>query len=72
MLFIAKKIRVNKTKSIDKLLSAIKSVQEGNLNTVVSINSNDEFQVIGQYCNEMIIKINELVEKNAIIARVIF
>ncbi|MGV8979550.1 sensor histidine kinase [Clostridium sp.] len=64
MLFIAKKIGVSKTKSIDKLLAAIKSVQEGNLNTVVSINSNDEFQVIGQYCNEMIIKINELVEKN--------
>ncbi|MGH4049823.1 MAG: sensor histidine kinase [Clostridium sp.] len=64
MLFIAKKIGVSKTRSIDKLLSAIKSVQEGNLNTVVSINSNDEFQVIGQYCNEMIIKINELIEKN--------
>jgi len=64
MLFIAKKIAISKTKSIDELLSAIKSVQEGNLETVVSINSNDEFQVIGQYCNEMIIKINELVEKN--------
>ncbi|MBU3143247.1 sensor histidine kinase [Clostridium sp. CF012] len=64
MLFIAKKIAISKTISIDKLLSAIKSVQEGNLDTVVSISSNDEFQVIGQYCNEMIIKINELVEKN--------
>ena len=64
MLFIAKKISISKTKSIDELLSAIKSVQEGNLNTVVSIHSNDEFEVIGQYCNEMIIEINELVEKN--------
>ena len=64
MLFIAKKISISKTKSIDKLLSAINSVQEGNLNTVVSINSNDEFEVIGQYCNKMIIRINELVEKN--------
>lgn len=64
MLFIAKKISISKTKSMDKLLSAIKSIQEGNLSTVVSINSNDEFQVIGLYCNEMIVKINELIEKN--------
>lgn len=64
MLFIAKRISISKTKSIDKLLYAINSVQEGNLNTVVSVNSNDEFEVIGQYCNKMIIRINELVEKN--------
>ncbi|MGH4120509.1 sensor histidine kinase [Clostridium sp.] len=64
MLFIAKKISISKTKSIDKLLYAIKSVQEGNLDTVVNINSNDEFQLIGQYYNEMLVKINELIEKN--------
>lgn len=64
MSFIANKIAVNKTKAIDELLSAIISIQEGNLNTVVNINTNDEFELIGRNYNEMVVKINELIEKN--------
>jgi sensor histidine kinase YesM len=64
MFFIANKIATNKTKAIDELLAAIMSVQQGNLNTVVNINTNDEFELIGQHYNEMVVKVNQLIEKN--------
>jgi two-component system, sensor histidine kinase YesM len=64
MSVIANKVAISKTKAIDELLEAIISVQEGNLNTVVNINTNDEFELIGQHYNEMVVKINELIEKN--------
>ena len=60
----ANKIATSKTKSVDKLLKSITSVQKGDLTNKVSINSDDEFQLIGEYYNEMVIKIEELIEKN--------
>ena len=60
----ANKIATSKTKSVDKLLKSITSVQKGDLTNKVSINTNDEFQLIGEYYNEMVIKIEELIEKN--------
>ncbi|AWK51898.1 two-component sensor histidine kinase [Clostridium beijerinckii] len=64
LIYFANKIAINKTKSVDKLLKAITSVQKGDLSNKVSINSDDEFQLIGEYYNEMVIKIEELIEKN--------
>ncbi|HEX9025263.1 MAG TPA: histidine kinase [Clostridium sp.] len=64
LIYFANKIAISKTKSVDKLLSAITSVQKGDLTNKVYINSNDEFQLIGEYYNEMVIKIEELIEKN--------
>lgn len=64
LIYFANKIAISKTKSVDKLLSAIISVQKGDLTNKVSIHSNDEFQLIGEYYNEMVIKIDELIEKN--------
>lgn len=62
--YITKRIATSKTKAIDELIFAIKSVQEGNLDTIVNIKSNDEFELIGEAYNEMLVKINELIEKN--------
>lgn len=64
MLVIAKRISISKTKSIDELIYGIGRVQEGDLNTILNINSNDEFELLGQYYNEMLVKLNELIEKN--------
>lgn len=64
MYIIAKKISIQKTKSIDKLLFAIKEVQRGNLNTVVNIDTNDEFEILGKYYNKMIEKLDLLIKKN--------
>ena len=64
MSVIAGRVAGNKTKAIDQLLSAIKNVQEGNLDTKVSINTNDEFEVIGHHYNEMLVRLKVLIEKN--------
>ena len=61
---ISKKIAINKTKSMDELLDAIKEVQKGNLNFEVNITSNDEFELMGNYFNDMISRIKDLISKN--------
>jgi len=62
--FIARKVSKNQSKSVDELLYAIKKVQEGKLDTFVDIKTNDEFEIIGDYYNEMIIKLNQVIKKN--------
>lgn len=64
IIYISKGISANKTKSIDELLYAIKKVQEGDLDFCVHINSHDEFELIGDYFNDMIIRLKELMSKN--------
>lgn len=64
MIYYGNKISVNKTKSIDILLDAIVKAKNGDLDNRVSINTNDEFQVIGEYYNEMIEEIQSLMKKN--------
>lgn len=64
MIYYANKISISKTKSIDILLDAITSAKNGDLNNNVNINTNDEFQVIGEYYNEMIDEIKSLIRKN--------
>lgn len=64
IIYISKGISASKTKSIDELLYAIKKVQEGDLEFCVHIDSNDEFELIGNYFNDMIIKLKQLISKN--------
>jgi len=64
MIYYANKISISKTKSIDILLDSITSAKNGNLNNNVNIKTNDEFQVIGEYYNEMIDEIKSLMIKN--------
>jgi two-component system, sensor histidine kinase YesM len=53
-----------KGKSLDELLRAIKQVQDGNLDSFVDIRSNDEFEMLGSYYNEMIVKLKDLMRLN--------
>jgi two-component system, sensor histidine kinase YesM len=62
--FISRRFAESKGKSLDELLNAIKKVQEGNLDTFVDIKTNDEFEMLGSYYNEMIIKLKELIRLN--------
>ena len=64
MIYYANKIAISKTKSVDELLDGISSVQNGDFTNKVSIKTNDEFELIGDYYNEMVIKVQELIEKN--------
>ncbi|HHX60410.1 MAG TPA: histidine kinase [Epulopiscium sp.] len=64
IVYISKSMSINKTKSIDELLHAIKAVQEGHLDFRVNITSNDEFELIGNYFNDMIVRLKALLNKN--------
>lgn len=64
MIYYANKIAISKTKSVDELLDGISSVQNGDFTNKVSIKTNDEFELIGDYYNKMVIKVQELIEKN--------
>ncbi len=64
MVLWARRISAKETASIDEIVRAINSVQDGNLNTQLTIDSNDEFQIIGQAYNKMLSDIKNLIEKN--------
>lgn len=64
MIVISKRISLKKTEVIDDLLKAIYSVQNGNLDTVLKIDTNDEFQIIAESYNKMLIDIKKLIEQN--------
>ncbi|HYE81992.1 MAG TPA: histidine kinase [Clostridia bacterium] len=64
MHFSAKKIADSKTKAIDDIIEGISNVQNGNLDTFLNINTKDEFQIIAESYNKMLIDIKNLIEVN--------
>lgn len=69
LFFSTKHIADQKTKIIDDIAAAFKSAQEGNLNTRLHINSNDEFEVIGETYNTMLDSIRELMDRSVALAQ---
>lgn len=53
-----------KTRIIDEIASACHQVQQGDLNTELSISSNDEFQIIAQAYNSMLCSMRELISRS--------
>lgn len=64
MLYFTKKISEEKTVSIDEIIKGIKSVQDGNLDTKLNIESEDEFSIIANAYNDMLKDIKNLIETN--------
>ncbi len=64
MLFISKKVAYRKTVTINEIVKAIESIQEGNLDTKLEINTEDEFGIIAKAYNNMLIDIKNLIESN--------
>ncbi len=64
MILWSKGISSKKTAVIYELLDAIKSVQNGNLDTVLKIDSNDEFEIIADSYNKMLVDIKNLIKQN--------
>ncbi len=64
MVLVSKRISAKKTVVIDDILEAITSVQSGNLDTELKIDSHDEFQIIAQSYNKMLADIKNLIEQN--------
>lgn len=62
--FSAQKIAGSKTKSIDEIIQAIENVRNGDLDTRLSINTNDEFEIIADSYNQMLIDIKNLIDVN--------
>jgi len=60
----ARKIADSKTKVIDEIIEAIGNVQNGNLDILLKINTRDEFQIIAESYNKMLIDIKNLIEIN--------
>lgn len=52
------------SESIDKLIHALAQLREGNFNGYVDIQTNDEFQILGNEYNVMLDRLKELIEKN--------
>ncbi|TDT68011.1 histidine kinase [Hypnocyclicus thermotrophus] len=63
-LMIAKKLAINQSKTVDELLYGIKLVQNGDLKTYINIKTNDEFEIIADYFNEMLDRLNKLINEN--------
>lgn len=64
MLYILKKLTMEKTKVINKVVDAFKEVQAGNLDVTLDINSYEEFEIIGKSYNLMLASIKELMVIN--------
>ncbi|MTK12407.1 MAG: HAMP domain-containing protein, partial [Clostridiaceae bacterium] len=62
--FVAEKVANSKTKVIDDIIEAIENVQNGNLDVLLNIDTEDEFQVIATSYNQMLIDIKNLIEVN--------
>lgn len=64
MIIWSKKIAESKTIVIDEIINGINSLKEGNLDTKLYIDTEDEFSIIAESYNEMIEDLKKLIEKN--------
>lgn len=60
----SKKIAVNNSRSISKLINEIYVVMEGNLNYKINLNTGDEIETIAENINELVERIKALNERN--------
>ncbi|WP_028544416.1 sensor histidine kinase [Paenibacillus taiwanensis] len=58
------KMSARNSESIDKLIHALAQLREGNFNGYVDIQTNDEFEILGDEYNVMLDRLKELMEKN--------
>ncbi len=65
VLYSTKKMALNKTKDLDKIVYALSQAESGDLKSRVDLDSQDEFQIIGDSFNAMIKSLNEQLERNA-------
>lgn len=64
MYFVAKIIAEKKTKVIEDIVKAIENVKTGDLDTRLSVDTNDEFKIIANSYNDMLLNIKKLIEIN--------
>jgi sensor histidine kinase YesM len=61
---LSNKMSTRNSESIDKLIHALAQLREGNFNGYVDIQTDDEFEILGDEYNVMLDRLKHLVEKN--------
>ena len=64
MYYAAKIIAEKKTKVIEEIVKAIENIKTGDLETRLNVDTNDEFGIIADSYNEMLLNIKKLIEIN--------
>lgn len=64
ILLSTESVAAQKTRMIDEIAAACYQVQQGDLNTELSISSHDEFQIIAQAYNSMLSSMRKLIERS--------
>lgn len=64
VLRLAKNMALNNSKSIDELLITVNKIKEGDLKARAELNTNDEFETLANQFNDMVIALNESMNKN--------
>ncbi|RXZ84925.1 sensor histidine kinase [Paenibacillaceae bacterium] len=62
--YLARIIATRQTRSIDKLIYAVKELQAGNMDSYVYIGTGDEFETLANQYNKMLHRLNALLVKN--------
>lgn len=62
--FLANKMSSHNTQSIDKLIYAVKELEQGHLQSYVEIKTGDEFETLANQYNSMLNRLNDLLLKN--------
>lgn len=68
--YLANKMSLENTKSIDKLLTAVYDLQRGNMDSYVDVKTGDEFEVLANQYNIMLDNLNQLIKKNEEISNI--
>lgn len=61
---IVRRVAIKKTKVMEEIILGIEKLKGGNLDNKLTINSNDEFEIIAESYNKMVDSLKELIEKN--------
>lgn len=64
VLRLARDMALNNSKSIDELLITVNKIKKGDLNARAELNTNDEFEILANQFNDMVIALNDSMNRN--------
>ena len=64
VLRLAREMAMNNSRSIDELLITVNKIKEGDLNARAVLNTNDEFEILANQLNDMVIALNDSMNRN--------
>ncbi|MGB4658095.1 MAG: histidine kinase [Mobilitalea sp.] len=64
VLISSKGMATKKTKDLYTIIKAFEKLKEGNLNTRIDVEGNDEFKIIAESFNQMLVSLREQIERN--------